>query len=56
MAITTDQLTLVSLRAAYAAGTLTPTALCERLLPAVAASRGVFIAPATEAEVYARCR
>lgn len=56
MPLTTADLTLPALRAAYAAGSLTPTALAQQLLPAVAASQSVFISRPTEEEVLERCR
>lgn len=56
MPLTTEDLTLPALRAAYAAGSLTPTRLCRELLPAIAASRAVFIARPTEEEMMERCR
>jgi hypothetical protein len=56
MPLTTEDLTLPALRAAYAAGTLTPTALCQQLLPSIAASRDIYITKPKEDEVYERCR
>jgi allophanate hydrolase len=56
MPLTTADLTLPALRSAYAAGALTPTALCQELLPALAASRSVFITKAREEDIYERCR
>jgi hypothetical protein len=56
MPLTTADLTLQALRAAYAAGALTPTSLCQQLLPALAASRSVFITKAWEEDIYERCR
>ena len=56
MPLTTADLTLPALRSAYAAGALTPTALCQELLPALAASRSVFINKALEEDIYERCR
>ena len=56
MPVTTEDLTLPALRAAYAAGRLTPTALARELLPAIAASRAVFISRPSDEEVLQRCR
>lgn len=56
MPLTTEDLTLPALRAAYAAGRLTPTAVARELLPAIAAARAVFIARPTEEQVLERCR
>ncbi|KAL4458329.1 hypothetical protein ABPG75_013194 [Micractinium tetrahymenae] len=56
MPLTTRDLTLAALRAAYAAGSLTPTEVCRQLLPAIAASRAVFIARPKDEEVLERCR
>jgi hypothetical protein len=56
MPLTTADLTLPVLRAAYAAGTLTPTAVCRELLPAAAAATGVFISRPADEEVLERCR
>ena len=51
-----DRLTIPALRAAYGAGELTPTALCQELLPKIAASHAVFISKPRPDEVYARCK
>lgn len=56
MPLTTKELTLPALRAAYAAGNLSPTEVCCQLLPAVAASQAVFIARPKDEEVLERCR
>lgn len=56
MPLTTEDLTLPALRAAYAAGSLTPTAVATQLLPFIAASPAVFIAKPTEKDVLERCR
>ena len=55
MPLTTEDLALPALRARYAAGG-TPTALCRELLPALAASHGVFISRPSDEEVLERCR
>ena len=55
MTLTTEDLTLPALRARYAGGG-TPTALCRELLPALAASRAVFISRPSDEEVLERCR
>lgn len=55
MPLTTEELTLPALRARYAGGG-TPTALCRELLPALAASRAVFISRPSDEEVLERCR
>lgn len=55
MPLTTEDLALPALRARYAAGG-TPTALCRELLPALAASRGVFVSKPGDDEVLERCR
>ncbi len=55
MPLTTQDLALPALRARYAAGG-TPTALCRELLPALAASHGVFISRPCDEEVLERCR
>ncbi len=56
MVLTTADLTLPALRAAYASGSLTPTSLCDQLLPAIAASKAVFISKPTEEDVRERCK
>lgn len=55
MPLTSEDLALPALRARYAAGG-TPTALCRELLPALAASHGVFISRPSDEEVLERCR
>ena len=55
MPLTTEDLALPALRARYAAGG-TPSALCHELLPALAASRGVFVSMPGDDEVLERCR
>jgi hypothetical protein len=54
--VTTDDLTLDAVKAAYASGKLTPTALCEQLLPRVVGSHAVFITKPRPAEVLERCK
>lgn len=56
MPLTTRELTLPALRAAYAAGSLTPTEVCRQLLPAIAVSRAIFIARPIDDAVLERCR
>lgn len=55
MPLTTEDLTLPALRGRYAAGG-TPTALCGELLPALGASRAIFISRPSDEEVLERCR
>lgn len=55
MPLTTRELTLPALRAAYAAGSLTPTEVCRQLLPAIAVSRAIFIARPIDDAVLERC-
>jgi allophanate hydrolase len=54
--VTTDDLTLSALKTTYAAGKLTPTALCETLLAKIAASHAIFISKPRPAEVMERCK
>ena len=54
--VSTEALTLSSLKAAYTEGKLTPTQLCEQLLPAIAASHAVFITKPRPADVMERCK
>ncbi len=56
MPLSTRDLTLQGLRAAYAAGSLTPTEVCRQLLPAIASSQAVFIARPKDEDVLERCR
>ncbi|KAL4858302.1 Allophanate hydrolase [Chlorella vulgaris] len=56
MPLTTADLALSALRGAYASGATTPSAVCRELLPATAASQGVFISRPSEDEVLERCR
>ncbi|PSC69624.1 allophanate hydrolase [Micractinium conductrix] len=56
MPLTTEQLTLPALRAAYAAAALTPMEVVRQLLPAIQASRSVFISRPTEEQLLERCR
>ncbi|KAL4418868.1 hypothetical protein ABPG77_002624 [Micractinium sp. CCAP 211/92] len=56
MPLSTRDLTLQALRAAYAAGSLTPTEVCRQLLPAIASSQAVFIARPKDEDVLERCR
>jgi hypothetical protein len=54
--LTTEDLTLTALRAAYASGKLTPSALCGELVAKVLASHAVFITKPRPAEVAERCK
>lgn len=54
--ITTADLTLGALKAAYSSGKLTPTALCTELVQKILASHAVFITKPRLTEVLERCK
>lgn len=54
--VTTEELTLPNLRAAYASGKLTPTKLCQDLMATITASHAVFITKPRPADVAERCK
>jgi len=54
--VTTEDLTLSAVRAAYADGKLSPTKLCEELLPKITSSHAVFITKPRPPDVLERCK
>lgn len=54
--VTTEDLTLPALKAAYSSGKLTPTNLCTQLVTKIATSQAVFITKPRLPDVLERCK